>query len=682
MDGLKARLSFDAVAYDYDDEYLTIDTDTHVININNVSRLFGVQYDGNSKLIKFRISNKLSDIQKMQDSIVYINWIDSKGVKGQSIAIDKTISNDICEFAWKVPFDALKNSGVLHFAMSAVITENNSSVINQKWSTQIASVTTPDGIYIKSYTPSSEEEDRIAQIYNELAKMINTQSENLQAQVNSLNENIVYLSGGNYIITPNYHSGKINPTTGEEVAPYNTAQISEKLNFDKYENVTIGTTASKESEYWLYISIFEYDADGKYIKQIANTLEKYSLTPVHGHLYVLQWWYGGETLDNRLPYTKVSAKSLLNKTDKEQIYSDLSAKTKAKLDLPDELFIVKGGTLELFKYGMYYTDTEFIENQYNVRVVNIDNYVTQYDDKILISCSTTYSKPILQGDNDLALFQLIDTYGKVIEQKRVKIFVADKSVISDSDRNIMYLGDSFTGMGYRTQEIANLISQEPKLSKTKLIGKFSGQGTGNKFTGTGGYSWANYSENPNTLPSAYPNNYLWDADFNQISMKYLVNSLGENHLEYVVILLGWNDYESGAFASSFSWDVMKQRAKRVIENVHNYYPNCKIILESYHYMYPYHRKSYGNSLPQVRQNKYVYDLNRFYQEIANEYDYVKFIQMSIQIDVLHNMGFEEEKVNKRNNEKIKYCKDVVHPSDIGFYQYSDAEFNALLYLMQ
>lgn len=190
MDGLKARLSFDAVAYDYDDEYLSIDTDTHTININNVSRLFGVQYDGNSKLIKFRVRNKLSDIQKMQDSIVYINWIDSRGVKGQSIAINKTINNDTCEFSWKVPFDALKNSGVLHFAVSAVMTKNSSSVIDQRWSTQIASVITPDGIYIKSYTPSSEEEDRIAQIYNELSNMINKQNDNLQSQVNSLKEDL------------------------------------------------------------------------------------------------------------------------------------------------------------------------------------------------------------------------------------------------------------------------------------------------------------------------------------------------------------------------------------------------------------------------------------------------------------------------------------------------------------
>lgn len=243
MDGLKARLSFDAVAYDYDDEYLTIDTDTHTININNVSRLFGVQYDGNSKLIKFRVRNKLSDIQKMQDSIVYINWIDSRGVKGQSIAINKTINNDTCEFAWKVPFDALKNSGVLHFAMSAVMTKNSSSVIDQRWSTQIASVITPDGIYIKSYTPSSEEEDRIAQIYNELSKMINKQSDNLsnlQTQVNQLNEALVDIALG-YIITPAKYD--IQGYIGET----GTVVQTEGFNCTDYIPVKYGTIISGKS---------------------------------------------------------------------------------------------------------------------------------------------------------------------------------------------------------------------------------------------------------------------------------------------------------------------------------------------------------------------------------------------------------------------------------------------------
>lgn len=254
MDGLKARLSFDAVAYDYDNEYLTIDTDTHIININNVSRLFGVQYDGNSKLIKFRVRNQLSDIQKMQDSIVYINWIDSKGVKGQSIAINKSISNDICEFAWKVPFDTLKNSGVLHFAMSAVVTKDSSSVIDQRWSTQIASVITPDGIYIKSYTPSSEEEDRIAQIYNELTKMINKQNDNLsdmKAKVSSLKEDLVNL---NDFISKDENQSVRLTTLEDTIQKLGNASINNnnEINISELEGYKSAYYLSKKKHY-IYI---------------------------------------------------------------------------------------------------------------------------------------------------------------------------------------------------------------------------------------------------------------------------------------------------------------------------------------------------------------------------------------------------------------------------------------------
>ncbi len=303
MDGLKARLSFDAVAYDYDDEYLTIDTDTHIININNVSRLFGVQYDGNSKLIKFRISNKLSDIQKMQDSIVYINWIDSKGVKGQSIAINKTISNDICEFAWKVPFDALKNSRVLHFAMSAVITANGSSVINQKWSTQIASVIIPDGIYIKSYTPSSEEEDRIAQIYNELSKMINKQNDNLQSQVNQLKKDTVTLD-----------TAKDGTVTVEKTDFFKTVPLSQNRFNSEAEPYISGEiftgvkeNTSKNAEY--YISAEMLIESGKqYYQNFETSCVLYD--SAHKYIRTIAWNESPFTADANAKYIRCSVKTV------------------------------------------------------------------------------------------------------------------------------------------------------------------------------------------------------------------------------------------------------------------------------------------------------------------------------------------------------------------------------------
>lgn len=478
-------------------------------------------------------------------------------------------------------------------------------------------------------------------------------------------------STGYYNLYCNYKIGSIDKATGEEKD--GSAFITDKLDLSQYSNVTITTDRPT-----LYASVFEYDKNSKFTKVIADTKNKITFSPVAGYKYIIWLWYGGTDF-SKIADVTVVGKAINTIAENDTRYE--LAKETCKLDLPDAFYIQKGGTLELFKYGMYYSNYEFIENKYNVRLVNMSGYVTEYSDKIVITCPSDYTDETLRKPSDLPLFQLWDRFGKVIDSKRVKIYVADVAKVTDKTRRIMYLGDSFTGMAVRSGETANLISQTT-LTDTKLIGRSIGQGSGNKFTGTGGYSWANYTENPNTLPTAYPNNYLWVDSYNNISMKHFVqNTLNETQLDYLVILLGWNDYENGAFAMKFNWSDLKMRAKKLIENTHIGFPNCKIILEGYHYMYPYNRKSYGNTMPQVRQNKYIYDLNRLYQEIANEYDYVTFVQMSCQIDVLHNMAMESTKANKRSVKTIEYCKDCVHPANEGFYQYSDAEFTALTYLM-
>lgn len=489
--------------------------------------------------------------------------------------------------------------------------------------------------------------------------------------IKSIKANINTISRGEFYLSPTFTKGTVDKTTGE--VKDGAAFITDKLDLSQYNAVTVTTDRPT-----LYTSVYEYDSNSNFKRIVADTKNKITFSPIIGYKYIIWLWYGGTDI------SKIAAATIVGKAINTIAENDTRyelAKETCKLDLPDAFYIQKGGTLELFKYGMYYSNYEFVENKYNVRLVNMSGYVTEYSDKIVITCPANYTDETLRKPNDLPLFQLLDRFGNVIDSKRVKIYVADISALANTTRRIMYLGDSFTGMAVRSGETANLISQTT-LTDTKLIGRSIGQGSGNKFTGTGGYSWANYTENPNTLPSAYPNNYLWVDSYNGISMKHFVqNALNETQLDYLVILLGWNDYENGAFASKFNWSDLKMRAKKLIENTHIGFPNCKIILESYHYMYPYNRKSYGNTMPQVRQNKYIYDLNKLYQEIANEYDYVTFVQMSCQIDVLHNMTMESTKVNKRSEKTVEYCKDCVHPANEGFYQYSDAEFTTLTYLM-
>lgn len=487
-------------------------------------------------------------------------------------------------------------------------------------------------------------------------------------QIGMVYDDLLFSSKGFYHILTKYGDGGIDIENGSLIENTHYKR-SDKHSYDIYEYVDFYTDNTPGQT--LYLTLYEYDETDTFIKVLCNTIKNYRLYPIKGHKYALTVWFGGENFGNRLKHFFVIGKPIMD---------DRSTEDEAFLDVPDKLFIKKGDTLELFKYGMYCSNSEYIPNKYNVRVVNIDQYVKQYSDKIVINCPDDYDDETLRNSNDLPLFQLLNTYGEVIEQKRVSIYVADVNTLDNIDRNIMYLGDSLTGMGYRSGETARLFSEENNLTKTKLIGKFTGSGDGNHFTGTGGYSWANYAENPSTLPSAYPNNYLWNDLTQSISMSYLLTQIGETNIDYVIILLGWNDYESGAFSGTFSWETMGERVKKVIETIHDEYPRCKVILESYHYMYPFDRKSYGNTMPQVRHNKYIYDLNGFYQSISNEYDYVEFLQMSCCIDVLHNMNMVEEIANKRTTEKVKYCSDVVHPADIGFYQYSDNEVAVLLYL--
>lgn len=164
MAKLNATLSFDLDTYaGVDNETLVIDARTREIYIPDPENVFGVQYDKDSKYVKFKVMNEVSEVFKMEDALIRINYRDSKGIIGSSLAVDKVTYYDTCEFSWIVPNNALKNKGDLYFVVSAVVVDDD-GIIQKRWSTTLARVVTPESIYSKSASLDQNERDEIAML--------------------------------------------------------------------------------------------------------------------------------------------------------------------------------------------------------------------------------------------------------------------------------------------------------------------------------------------------------------------------------------------------------------------------------------------------------------------------------------------------------------------------------------
>lgn len=181
MDGLKATLSFDIDAHDYDDEYIYIDAITREIEIQNPNKVFGTQYDKDSMLIKFKVINAVSDVFKMSDSVIRINWKDSSNKTGTTLAVNNRIVGDSYEFDWIVPGEALKNKGQLFFVVKATKTKEGTDEIEKIWGSKLAQTLVPESIYVKISTLTQAEKDQVAEmlmLVDSKVKQANTTLEN------------------------------------------------------------------------------------------------------------------------------------------------------------------------------------------------------------------------------------------------------------------------------------------------------------------------------------------------------------------------------------------------------------------------------------------------------------------------------------------------------------------------
>lgn len=192
MDGLKATLSFDIDAHDYDDEYIYIDAITREIEIQNPNKVFGTQYDKDSMLIKFKVINAVSDVFKMSDSVIRINWKDSSNKTGTTLAVNNRIVGDSYEFDWIVSGEALKNKGQLFFVVKATKTKEGTDEIEKVWGSKLAQTLVPESIYVKISTLTQAEKDQVAEMLMLVDSKVQQANTTLENKKNGyLNELVV-----------------------------------------------------------------------------------------------------------------------------------------------------------------------------------------------------------------------------------------------------------------------------------------------------------------------------------------------------------------------------------------------------------------------------------------------------------------------------------------------------------
>ena len=197
------------------------------------------------------------------------------------------------------------------------------------------------------------------------------------------------------------------------------------------------------------------------------------------------------------------------------------------------------------------------------------------------------------------------------------------------------------------------------------------------FPATGTLTWLsgglNHSDITYTASENAPGNPFWDSTENKVDFSTYAASVGASSIDYVFVLIGWND--AGTSISS-----IKTQAQTFINNVKASYPNAKIVLMGLQIPardgLGVNYGATGTWSKYLSLVKFVHDLDDMYGELAEENANVSHVNISGQFDTEHNMPEGTRTVNTRNSETETYQTNGIHPAISGYYQIADAATRA------
>lgn len=200
-------------------------------------------------------------------------------------------------------------------------------------------------------------------------------------------------------------------------------------------------------------------------------------------------------------------------------------------------------------------------------------------------------------------------------------------------------------------------------------------GEGTNFPATGTLTWVSGGVHHDaivyTASEMAPGNPFWNSNTSSVDFAGYASNQGVSSIDYVYVLLGWNN------AATSEADY-KQAAQTFIHNVHSDFPNAKIILLGLEIPA---RDGLGNNYgangvysKYYGLMQYVFNLDQWYKDLADDNSNVYSENLSGQFDTEHNMPTATRTVNSRNAETETYQSNGVHPALPGYLQIADAAY--------
>lgn len=230
----------------------------------------------------------------------------------------------------------------------------------------------------------------------------------------------------------------------------------------------------------------------------------------------------------------------------------------------------------------------------------------------------------------------------------------------------------------KTESDQHSIYKDSKEQQWKLetIGqekiKIIGTSTLNVLPQSGTLTWVSGGENHDDIvyssSEMATGNPFWDSETQSVDFIKYIKQFDASKIDRVNILLGWN-------STGDSEETYKEKCRTFLRKILSSFPDCRITLMGLEIpSRDGFGENYGVSWKYFEKLSFVFDLEKWYQDICNEEEFknnVHYANVSAQFDTEYNMSYTSRNANIRSTQKEIVQTNGVHPSFAGYMQIAD-----------